>query len=643
MPAGLIDAGTQVTGLPQVTSTAYRFLRTNTVSGPHGATADLSSAGAGKVITFSNSPAGLVAGRYVYLSRGTGTAEAVLITASTCPIDGGTSGTITVTTANTHTGAWAVSSATEGIQEACEVVAPIRGTVSVPVNASGYTMLAPLVVPKYVTLLGHLDNVHRSQGDVSFGSPSSLGYLPGTTLRITLGAGTGAGQAITAKDGCTINGFVFYYPNQENDATPVQYPPTIRLDTSEITSHVKIYNCYGVNPWFFIDATHEHSRLHLRNVYMHPINTGILIGVAPDGDLLEDVYIVGIWYETSLAITPIVQYMDANGTAIKIHKADAIQLENVVVYGYKYGIYLDGTAINDNAGNPQVRSYGFSNGYSTDATQYALYIVNDAIAASGWTFNGGSFSAHNRTTPSSYVAQSIYSIGNTSGWLRVFGSTISGINTGTLNLVRNDGLAMQFVACNFFAWGNYLNAPALIVSGIGTITCLGGYFTGAASGAQIVEYDDPFAGPPVRFLGTGFGIPFSQNNTTVTPAPQTVLLGARDSNGEAVKLAALNLYQGAATAAAGAVTLNAVAGTITTESLTTAAGAAYTLTFTNSQILGTSLIIPIVTLGTSTQGVPVVITVTAGSGSATIVVRNDHGSLAFNGTLKIQFLLIGGA
>lgn len=54
---------------------------------------------------------------YLYISGGTGTAEAALITGGTCT-SGASSGTVIVTTANTHTGSWTIASATAGIQEA---------------------------------------------------------------------------------------------------------------------------------------------------------------------------------------------------------------------------------------------------------------------------------------------------------------------------------------------------------------------------------------------------------------------------------------------------------------------------------------------------------------------------------------------
>lgn len=97
---------------------------------------------------------------------------------------------------------------------------------------------------------------------------------------------------------------------------------------------------------------------------------------------------------------------------------------------------------------------------------------------------------------------------------------------------------------------------------------------------------------------------------------------------------------GTATASAGAATVSKMAGVVTSESLTTAAAAAYTLTLTNTVIAATDLVFVSVANGTNSAGIPVVGRVTPGSGSCTILIENQHGANAFNGTIKISFLVI---
>src|SRR6202162_3594867 len=85
---------------------------------------------------------------YVYISSGTGTPEACLITGGTA-VSGAASGTIVVTCAYTHTGAWTVSTATSGVQECLQdqhtcvisqgswqIFAPIFANVASQANCS---------------------------------------------------------------------------------------------------------------------------------------------------------------------------------------------------------------------------------------------------------------------------------------------------------------------------------------------------------------------------------------------------------------------------------------------------------------------------------------------------------------------------
>jgi hypothetical protein len=95
------------------------------------------------------------------------------------------------------------------------------------------------------------------------------------------------------------------------------------------------------------------------------------------------------------------------------------------------------------------------------------------------------------------------------------------------------------------------------------------------------------------------------------------------------------------TASAGAVSVEGKVGKITTESLTTAKDAAYTLTVTDTEVVADDIVLASACLGTATTGVPVVGAVTPADGSFTMIVHNkDTGSAAFNGTLKISFLVI---
>ena len=100
---------------------------------------------------------------------------------------------------------------------------------------------------------------------------------------------------------------------------------------------------------------------------------------------------------------------------------------------------------------------------------------------------------------------------------------------------------------------------------------------------------------------------------------------------------------GTATATAGAATLHKHSGKITSEALTTAAGANYTLTLTNQKISAKSIVLASVDQGTNTtEGIDVQ-RVTPGANQVVIVVRNTHASAALNGTIVISFAVINKA
>lgn len=96
-----------------------------------------------------------------------------------------------------------------------------------------------------------------------------------------------------------------------------------------------------------------------------------------------------------------------------------------------------------------------------------------------------------------------------------------------------------------------------------------------------------------------------------------------------------------ATASSGAATLNGVSGIITSESITTAAAADYTLTITNSAVKNGANIVPLVWVmnGTNSGGAPTVSTVTGGTTQIVVKIHNS-GASAFNGTIKVGFQLL---
>lgn len=96
-----------------------------------------------------------------------------------------------------------------------------------------------------------------------------------------------------------------------------------------------------------------------------------------------------------------------------------------------------------------------------------------------------------------------------------------------------------------------------------------------------------------------------------------------------------------ATATTGAATLDKTSGKITSEALTTAQNAFYTLTLTNSEIAAADMVFASVANGTNTQGTPMVEKITPAAGSVVIRICNKHASAeALNGTIVVSFFVL---
>src|SRR5574343_1464760 len=115
-----------------------------------------------------------------------------------------------------------------------------------------------------------------------------------------------------------------------------------------------------------------------------------------------------------------------------------------------------------------------------------------------------------------------------------------------------------------------------------------------------------------------------------------------DRIGLKVNASQLSLGKGTKTksATAGAATLHQTSGVITSESVTTAAGATYTLTLANNKITASDIVMASVAYGTSSTGNPTVVRVQPSADQLIVTIQNIHASAAFNGTIKIAFMVV---
>lgn len=102
----------------------------------------------------------------------------------------------------------------------------------------------------------------------------------------------------------------------------------------------------------------------------------------------------------------------------------------------------------------------------------------------------------------------------------------------------------------------------------------------------------------------------------------------------------LQIKKRTATGASSAATCNAFAGSVTTESLSTAAGAESTYTITNNKVKADSVVLVSIGNGTNTTLGAAVVSVTPAAGSFVVTITNVHAASALNGTLEINFVVI---
>lgn len=162
-------------------------------------------------VTLTPVPSGLNGtdtNHYVYLSGGVGTAEAVLITGGTA-VSGGVSGTITFTAAHTHTGAWTIKSATQGIDEMLRL--STKPTVIIP--EGDFDIYASITPPDGSTIkgVGVCNDLNTTQSSrlKFYGTNTPLFNLIHTEITIenlslenVSGAAVAGGVGIFTNSGC---------------------------------------------------------------------------------------------------------------------------------------------------------------------------------------------------------------------------------------------------------------------------------------------------------------------------------------------------------------------------------------------------------------------------------------------------------
>lgn len=147
------------------------------------------------VITLSPVPLGVNGsdvGHLLYITGGTGTAEAAPIIGGTA-VAGAPSGTVIVTCAHTHSGAWQICSASAGIQEAAVA---LGGVGSIVMPKGTLNIYGRILLPTTISLAG--------QGSAATILSTASGATP--CICIADGLGVAAGQGIGVHQNYQIAG-----------------------------------------------------------------------------------------------------------------------------------------------------------------------------------------------------------------------------------------------------------------------------------------------------------------------------------------------------------------------------------------------------------------------------------------------------
>jgi hypothetical protein len=190
---------------------------------------------------------------------------------------------------------------------------------------------------------------------------------------------------------------------------------------------------------------------------------------------------------------------------------------------------------------------------------------------------------------------------------------------------------------------------SLIVAGVANTGNTNTTLSNVAMGqASVVSIPDP-ANALGRFMVGATATPFVSGNFPIASGTGGLFIDSGAAPGSFANLTAANTFSGAGqiilakangTEAANAVTASGNAGVITTSSLTTAGGATYAITWTNTKITATSVIGLTIQGGSNNATNNITFTCVPGSGTATLTIFNNTAATSLNGTLLIGYSVL---
>ena len=214
------------------------------------------------------------------------------------------------------------------------------GTVSVP--AGRFRINGHLSVPANVTLQG-IYRVPPTTG------PVAITNLTGSVLLAYAGRGDSNAPPFLrlAGNNASIAGLIVAYPEwKQTDVPPIPYPPCV---LSQDTENVGVQECLLLNPYEAIRLVRAHRHL-IRNVTGYPIWRGIFVDECYDIGHIENVHFwpFGVSYE---ATNPYCKWINTQGVAFEIARADWHYILNTFCFGYGIGYKFSQSKAGSSNGN----------------------------------------------------------------------------------------------------------------------------------------------------------------------------------------------------------------------------------------------------------------------------------------------------
>jgi len=179
----------------------------------------------------------------------------------------------------------------------------------------------------------------------------------GSTIKVTFGEELAyddrSNGAIVIEKNVILDGLTFFYSYQTRSGPFKSYPPTVVI--AQDSGFQSIKNCFFPNSYTAIDMTEAHGRV---SIFMNQFGAsfrGIRVNRCYDIDRISfNHFNYNIWEVDQSTWF----WLYNNGVALEAARVDWLWVNNLFVFGYKYGIWLTSTE-SGTSGPVEITNVGF--------------------------------------------------------------------------------------------------------------------------------------------------------------------------------------------------------------------------------------------------------------------------------------------